>query len=210
MAFRTPARHRQHRRGISAQVTTGIFFSYQLNAVEVLRYIGKVHSTERARHVRHCWAVFEGQVAGAAARRDAFGDADLAQRPRPRQRRHRHLRRADRQDAGQDHHPVGRARARFPRASRHELGEGDRRTGRASPSSRPMPSSTTTTDKARRQRARRSRRCAPRSASWAPARSSRSTRKSACPSAVVERFDLRKHGRHAWHRPHAHGDRVAP
>ena len=63
-------------------------------------------------------AVFEGQVAGAAARRDAFGDADLAQRSRPGQRRHRHLRRAVDGNQAKITIQSADARARFPRARR--------------------------------------------------------------------------------------------
>ena len=65
----------------------------------------------------------------------------------------------------------------------------------------------------RRRQARRSargasRRCVPTSASWAPARSSRSTRKSACPKRRRRALRPRARCRHAWHRPHPHGDGI--
>ena len=91
---------------------------------------------------------------------------------------------------GQDHHPVGRARARFPRARRPNSAKAI-----GAPVSVAVKSTHAVvddpTDKARRGPRGHRRRCARRSASWAPARSSRSTRRSACPTHVVDRFDVR-------------------
>ena len=110
-------------------------------------------------------------------------------------------------NAGQDHHPVGRRRSAISRGLDAELGKAigapvsvavkiDARRGR-----RCQPTRST-------RRARPSSRCGPASASWAPARSSRSTRRSACRRTVVDRFDVAQHGRHARHRPYPHGDGI--
>ena len=91
--------------------------------------------------------------------------------------------------AQQDHHPVGRSGARFCRARQgtrrdaRRQGRGDRQVDACGASRFPSAKLDEARDGHRRAAARR---CA----SWAPATSSRSTRRSACPAQVVDRFGL--------------------
>ena len=140
-------------------------------------------------HVRHRRTVPEGQVAGAEARRDAFRHAGVDDRSRARQRRHRHLRRAA--TASTARSPSSR-----PSPTRDFAGLdkelGARRSAPTVDAGRQVdPCGHRGADRQARRGARgASPTLRPTSASWAPATSSRSTRKSACRATSSTRFDL--------------------
>ena len=150
--------------------------------------------------------VFEGQVAGAAARRDAFGDADLAQRSRPRQRRHRHLWRAVRQ-------PTPRSPSSRPRPSAISAGStpsSARRSARRS--SVAVKSTHAVVDDHHRQgrRGARSdrRRCARSIRIMGAGEVVEIYKEVGLPGAGRRPLRRAQHGRHARHRPHPHGDGI--
>ena len=133
------AHSHRYRRLQKRQVTTGIFFSYQLKAAHRSLLIGKAVNRKGYSHVRHRRSVPEGQVAGAEARRDAVRHAGVAADRGPGQRRHRHLQRAAGSTARS---PSSRpTRERDFEGLAKELGEGLGAGGRRRSSRTPMPSS---------------------------------------------------------------------
>ena len=137
-------------------------------------------------------------------RRAAVGNAGVAVGPRSRQRRHRHLW-LGRQEAQQDHHPVGRPGARFRRPRQGARREARRQGRRARQ-----------VDARRHRGAVRQARRSPRGDRGAAARRPHHGRRRrhrdlqggrpARPGRGAFRPD--GDGRHAWHRPYPHGDRI--